>query len=48
MKNTAWKDGDNEIETYRSKSQEIWQKIFFIVFMVIVMTAFILGEIYVF
>ena len=44
MKNTAWKDGDDEIETYEQESA--MTKVVFSVLILVIVTGFIIGNCY--
>ena len=44
MKNTAWKPGDDEIETYEQESR--MTKVLFSILLLVIVTGFIIGNIY--
>lgn len=52
VEHAAWKAGDEEIYTRprfeHLDKKKLFQKLFLVTFIVVVLTAFILGEIYVF
>lgn len=44
MKNTAWKEGDDEIETYEQESA--MTKVMFSILILVIVAGFIIGNIY--
>lgn len=44
MKNTAWKDGDDEIETYEQEKDN--SKLLFSILIIVITAGFIIGNFY--